>query len=222
MTFQLKDKSGKLVDLSNLDPNLVSVLGHMHDSVVVAANAAVTTTMNNSIGEITEKYDGLIEQVTKLSQNKPAESGAPDDSKPDSEGDTTASPEIRELRKSIKELSEQLSGVVSENEAKSEEAKSLSIATAYVEKHHPNMKGKEQLIKSVAAGKPKDEDAAKELVEQEKQRLAAYQGEDFVEQAFSSSAAQEGGDSAEDDSAEAEKQAKLETLKGQIDDKRKG
>lgn len=209
--MELKNKEGKPIDTSKLDKDLVAVL----ESAFGGITPQLTSTMEASIKPLSEKLDALdtdklnevIEKAGKIGTDEKTKDGDP----PKSDD-----PAVQAILSKLEELSKKQEEFESST-AQEREASAASARTqSYIEKNFPNLQGKDVIIARISATKPKDDDAVKAALDQERQYLEATAGKDAVAKQFAADSAGEGGKQTDPDNDEAEAQAKIEKMEAQL------
>jgi hypothetical protein len=211
--MELKNKEGKPIDTSKLDKDLVAVL----ESAFGGITPQLASTMEASIKPLSEKLDSLdtdklnevIEKVGKIGQgNQEGEDG---NTPPKSDD-----PAVQAVLTAVEKLNARMDEAENKSQSEREASAASARTQSYIEKHYPNLQGKDVVIARIAATKPKDDEAVKAALDQERQYLEATAGKDAVAKQFSADSSGEGGKPDEPDSEDAEAKAKIEKMEAEL------
>tara|TARA_E500000318_G_scaffold17776_2_gene18174 strand:+ start:36781 stop:37425 length:645 start_codon:yes stop_codon:yes gene_type:complete len=211
--MELQDAQGNKIDTKGLDDNLVKVL--------TAAFGGITpqlkSSMDESIKPLSEKLEALdtdklsevIEKVGKLGEQGKA--GDENDTTP-----TSSDPAVQAILTRLDEIAKKQEEFESSTAQQREASAAMERTVAYIEKHNPNLKGKKDIITRIASTNPKDDAGVKAALDSERQYMSSAMGEDAVSKLFSADAQSEGGQTGDEDNAEAEAKAKIEKMDAQL------
>lgn len=211
--MELKDKDGKPIDMTGLDDNVAKVF--------TAAFAGITpqlaSTVQESIKPLSKKLEALdtdkltevIEKVGKIGES--GKEGEGENTTPKSDD-----PAVQAILSKLEELTKKQEEFESKSQTEREASEESARTKAFIEKHCPNLQGKDVVIARIAATKPKDDEAVKAALDQERQYLEATAGKDAVAKQFSADSSGEGGKPNEPDSEDADNEAKLAALNAKV------
>ncbi|MBO6740261.1 MAG: hypothetical protein JJ916_10410 [Phycisphaerales bacterium] len=211
--MELKDKEGKPIDTTGLDDKVVKVL----TSAFGGITPQLASTVQESIKPLSEKLDALdtdkltevIEKVGKIGES--GKEGEGENTTPKSDD-----PAVQAILSKLEELTKKQEEFENKSQSEREASAASARTQGYIEKHFPNLKGKEVIIARISATKPKDDDAVKAAFDKERNELEAILGKDAVEKQFSADSSGEGGKHNEPDNEEAEAKAKIEAMEAEL------
>lgn len=211
--MELKDKEGKPIDTTGLDDKVVKVL----TSAFGGITPQLASTVQESIKPLSEKLDALdtdkltevIEKVGKIGES--GKEGEGENTTPKSDD-----PAVQAILSKLEELTKKQEEFENKSQSEREASAASARTQSYIEKHYPNLQGKDVVIARIAATKPKDEEAVKAALDHERQYLEATAGKDAVAKQFSADSSGEGGKPNEPDSEDADNEAKLAALNAKV------
>jgi hypothetical protein len=209
--MELKDANGKPIDTSKLDPAVLAVLTAAFGGITPQLKESMDATLKPLSDKLatldTDKLNEIITKVSEQGNQKPAD----ENTKPKSND-----PAMQAVLDAITKLNDRIDKQESQTNEERESSAASARTKAYIEKHFPNLKGRDLIIAKISATKPKDDDAVKAALDQERQYLEATAGKDAVEKQFSANAQGEGGKKDEPDTDEADAKAKIEAMEAEL------
>lgn len=208
--MKLIDNAGKPVSLEGIDPKIATALEQAFGGITHQFSAAMSATLKPFETKITE-LNQTIEGLPKKDDSKTTETPKPGDA-----STTTSSPELKAILDAVNGLSTRMEEVETKSVAEREAKTSQSLTAAYIEKNHPNLKGKDSILGRIASKKPKNEDEVKAALEDERKFLASVTNEDQVTKLFSADPVAEGGKGGQVDDKEAQIKSKIDAINSEL------
>lgn len=209
----LTDKDRNPVNLDGIDEKTATAIRALHGGITAQMAAATNATLKPLQASI-EAMTAQIETISK-----------PDDSNTQPKpGDNTPAPKTeggddpvnQKILEELTKMNKRLDDVEAGDKEQHEKKQSLSLTQGYIEKNHPNLKGKEAVIARIASSKPKDDEAIKAAIEAEETYMNQTFGEELTTKLFSADLVSEGGESGEPDEAAAQIKSKKEALAAEV------
>jgi len=209
----LLDAQGNAIDTKGLDDNLVKVLTAAFGGIT----PQLSSTVQESLKPLSDKLDGLdtdklneiIEKVGKIGEQ--GKGGDENDTPP-----TSSDPAVQAILTRLDEMAKKQEEFETNTTKQREASAAMDRTVAFIEKNNPNLKGKKDIIARIASTNPKDETAVKAALDAERQYMSSAMGEEAVSKLFSADAQSEGGQTGDEDNAEAEAKAKIEKMDAQL------
>lgn len=210
--MKLIDKDGKPLSTEGVDPKVVTLITAGFESLSGQVGGAISA----SLKPLETKFETSLGELRTTIQSLPTATPKKDDAPAVDTPTASTDPAVKAILDKL-EAMEKKQAELEQSAAADRETKAAGTLTqGYIEKHFPNLRGKDIIVARISAAKPKDEEAVKAELDKIKAEQAAIYGEDAVSKTFSADANAEGATKKEPDTDEAEAQAKVEKLNAQL------
>lgn len=204
--MKLIDSAGKPVSLEGIEPKLATALEQAFGGITHQFSAAMSATLKPIEAKLVELAKAPPAPEPKVDEPK----------KVDDPTLATSSPELKAILDAVNGLKTRIDEVETKSTTEREGKESQARTVAYIEKNHPNLKGKDSMIARIASGKPKDDDAIKAAIETERAHIVSLTGEEQATKLFSADPVAEGGKGGQVDDKEAEAKAKIDAINSEL------
>lgn len=210
--MRLVNSAGKPISLDGLDDGVANVLTEAFGGLTAQIAAATTTTLKpleESIASISTQLEALPKVQENPSNSNTGKAGDAGEVK-------STDPVLQALADQMTEISKRLEANETASKADQESKASAQVIEEYFKANHPNMRGKDAIMRRIAGVKPKTAEEVAAAIEAEKKYMTEIHGEESVTKMFAADSKAEGGKEGQADETEAEEKDKIEAINSKL------